>query len=37
MDLSGAMTVNGNFTYSGNALPYASNGELTVLSQQNIS
>ena len=31
----GSMTVNGNFTYSGNALPYA--GGLTVNGQQNIS
>ena len=31
LDLSGSMTVNGSFTYSGDALPYA--GGLTVLRQ----
>jgi len=35
MNLSGSMTVNGSFTYSGNALPYA--GGLTIHGQQNIS
>jgi hypothetical protein len=35
LSLNGSMTVNGSFTYSGNALPYA--GGLTVNSQQNIS
>jgi hypothetical protein len=37
LDLSGSMTVNGSFTYSGNALPYVSNGELTVLGSSSIS
>jgi hypothetical protein len=35
MSLSGSMTVNGNFTYSANALPYADG--LTVHGQQNVS
>jgi hypothetical protein len=35
MNLSGSMTVNGDFTYSGNALPYA--GGLTVLGNQYIT
>ena len=37
LDLSGSMTVNGSFTYSGNALPYVSNGELNVLGSSSIS
>ena len=35
MSLNGSMTVNGGFTYSGNALPYA--GGLTVLGSSSIS
>jgi hypothetical protein len=35
MSLNGSMTVNGSFTYSGDALPYA--GGLTVNGQQSIS
>jgi hypothetical protein len=35
MSLNSSMTVNGSFTYSGNALPYA--GGLTVLGNQSIS
>jgi hypothetical protein len=37
MDLSGSLTVNGSFTYSGNAIPYTPNGELTVLGSQSVS
>jgi hypothetical protein len=35
LSLNGSMTVNGSFTYSGNALPYA--GGLTVLGSQSVS
>jgi hypothetical protein len=37
LSLNGTMTVNGSFTYSGNALPYTDNGELTVLGSTSIS
>jgi hypothetical protein len=37
LSLNGTMNVNRNFTYSGNAQPYVSNGELTVLGQSSTS
>ena len=37
MSLNGSITVNKDFTYSGNALPYTDTGELTVLGTASIS